>query len=102
MAGKERKTTENSRRGRKTAGDGMGGLETVGDGGGRWGTVLHSDVWGKFQKSLDGMTESHPSLSLILTCRATLENDRTGRQTTFHPRPSSGRTDCLVANTTNG
>jgi len=68
--GKQRETTENSGRRRKTAGDGMG----------RWGTALHSDVWGKFRKRPDGTTECRPSSSSNPTYRATLENDRTGRQ----------------------
>ena len=69
----------------RTAGDGRGRQgtaensgkqrKTAEDGGGRWGTVLHSDVWGKFQKRPDGTTECRPSSSLILTCRATLETD---------------------------
>jgi len=87
--GKQRETTENSGRRHGTAGDG----------GGRWGTVLHSDEWGKLQKRPDGTTGCRPSSSLIFTCRATLENDRTGRQTAVRPRPGSGRTDCPVANT---
>ena len=82
-------TAENSGRRRRTAGDGGGRHGTAGDGRGRWGTVLHSDVWGKFQKRPDGTTECRPSSPLILTCRATLENDRTGRQTAVRPRPSS-------------
>ena len=71
----------------------------MGDGGGQWGTVLHSDVWGKFQKRPDGTTECRPSSSLILTCRATLENNRTGRQAAVRPGPGSGRTDCPVEST---
>lgn len=35
---------------------------------GRQGIVLCSDVWGKFQKLPDGVTESCQSSSLILTC----------------------------------
>ena len=45
------------------------------------------------------MTECRPSSTLIFTCRATLENDRTGRQTAVRPRPGSGRMDCPVVNT---
>ena len=71
----------------------------MGDGRGRWGTVLHSDARGKFRERPDETTECRPSSSLILTCRATLENDRTGRQTAVRPRPGSGRTDCPVENT---
>ena len=56
-------------------------------------------MWGKFQKRPDGTTGCRPSSSLILTCRATLENDRTGRHATVRPGPGSGRTDCPVENT---
>ena len=69
-------------------------MEDGGAGERRWETVLHSDVWGKFQKRLDGTTESRPSSSLILTYRATLENDWTGRETAVRPRPTL-RTDGL-------
>ena len=97
--GGRRKTAENNGKKRKTAEDGVGRHGTAGDDGGRWGTVLQSDVWGKFQERRDGTTECRPSSSLILTCRATLENDRTGRQIAVRPGPGSGRTDCPVANT---
>ena len=37
--------------------------------------------------------------SLILTCRAIIENDRKGRQTAICPHPGLGQTDCRVDNT---
>ena len=40
-----------------------------------------------------------PAREQHYTCRATLENDRTGRQAAVRPRPGSGWTDCPVANT---
>ena len=49
----------------------------AGNRGERWGTVLHSDVWSKFQKRPEGTTECHLSSSSVLTCWTTLENDRT-------------------------
>ena len=39
------------------------------------------------------------SSSLVLTYRATLENDRTGQQTAVHTGPGLGQTDCPVENT---
>ena len=77
---------------RKTAENNGKQLKTAGDGGGRWGVVLHSDVWGKFQKTPDETTECRPSSSFILTYR-------TGRQTTIRTGHGSGRTDCAVAST---
>ena len=68
----------------------------------RWGTVGDGPSLrcvGQVPEKTDGTTECRPSSSLILTCRATLENDGTGRQTAVRPRPGSGRTDCPVANT---
>ena len=47
----------------------------------------------------DGTTKCRPSSSSIPTCRATLENDRTGRQAAVRPGPGLGRTDCPVENT---
>ena len=47
----------------------------------------------------DETVKRSPSSSFIPTCRATLENDRTGRQTAVRPRPGSGWTDRPVANT---
>ena len=94
-----RTIAENNGKQRRTAEDGGVRHRTAGDDGGWWGTVLHSDVWGKFQKRLDETTECRPSSTLILTCRATLENDRTGRQAAVRPGPGSGRTNCPVENT---
>ena len=90
--GKKRKSTENSGRRRGTAGD--DGDDTI-------SSVLVPEflLSGKFRKRRDGTTECRPSSSSIPTCRATLENDRTGRQAAVRPRPGSGRTDCPVANT---
>lgn len=87
--GKEWKTAEAGGRWRGTAGDCAG----------RWGTVLHADVWGKLRKRPDRTTECRSSSSLILTCWPTRENARTGRQTAVGLGPGSGRTDCPVANT---
>ena len=101
---------------RKTAGDGSGRWEMVGDGPllGCVGQVLEKtgrddrmlSVLGfdsylseNLRKRPDGRTKCRPSSSSNPTCRATLENDRTGRQTAVRPRPGSGRTDCPVANT---
>ena len=82
--------------------DGGKQRKTTGDGGKRWGTV--GDVpslrcVGQVPERPDGTTECRPPSSLILTCRATLENDWTGRQTAVRPGPGSGRTDCPVENT---
>ena len=92
--GKKRKTTENSGRRRGTAGD--DGDDTI-------SSVLVPEFFlsGQFRKRRDGTTECRPSSSLNSTCRATLENDRTGRQAAVRPRPGSGQTDCPVANTAN-
>ena len=77
---KKRETTENSGRRRGTAGD--DGDDTI-------SSILVPEFFlsGKFRKRRDGTTECRPSSSLIPTCRATLENDRTGRQNVVRPRP---------------
>ena len=90
-------TAEKSGKQRKTAGDGGGRRGTT-------GTTQFCPSWSlsfsyRANSGKDGMTECRPSSSLIHTCRATLENDRTGRQNVVRPRPGSGRTDCPVANT---
>ena len=46
-----------------------------------------------------GRDDRMPSILVFDSCRATLENDRTRRQTAVRPRPGSGRTDCSVENT---
>ena len=110
-----RKTAGNNRKLRKMAEDGRGRW-TVGDGPSlgcvgqvpektgrddRMPSVLvfDSDLSGNFRKRPDGTTKCRPSSSSNPTCRATLENDRTGRQTAVRPCPGLGRTDCPVANT---
>ena len=87
--GKQWKTMEKSGRGRRMAGDG----------GGRWGIVLHSEVWVKFQKRPGGRTACCPSVVWILTCQATLENDQGGRRAVVRLRVGSGRMDGPVENT---
>jgi len=61
--------------------------------------VLSSNLSGKLRKRRDGTTQCRPSSSLILTCRASSQKDRTGRQNVVRPRPGPGRTDCPVENT---
>ena len=89
---KRRKTAEDGGRRRGTTGD--DGDDTI-------SSILAPEfcLSGKFRKRQDGTTEGSLSSSLISTCRATLENDRTGRQAAVRPRPGSGRTDCPLANT---
>ena len=86
-SGKQRKTAENGGRRRGRAGD--DGDDTI-------SSVVVPEFFlsGKFRKRRDGTTECRPSSSSIPTCRATLENDRTGRQAAVRPRPEGKtRTD---------
>ena len=82
-------TAEKSGKRRKTAEDGGGWRGTAGDDGDdRISSVLGREFFslGKLKKRRDGTTECPPSSSLISTCRATLENDQTGRQNVVRPR----------------
>ena len=82
-------TGEKSVKQRKTAGDGGGRRGTTGDDGDDTiSSVLIPEFFlsGKFRKRRDGTTKCRPSSSLIPTCRATLENDWTGRQNVVRPR----------------
>ena len=83
------KKTENDGKQRKTAGDGEGRRGTTGDDGDDTiSSVLVPEFFlsGKFRKRQDRTAECRPFSSLISTCRATLENDRTGRQNVVRPR----------------
>ena len=74
----------------RTGQDRTGRDETGRDGTGRDDTmpsifVPNSYLSGNLRKRRDGTTKCRRSSSLISTCRATLENDGTGRQNVVHP-----------------
>jgi len=67
-----------------------------------WETVADGPSLECVGQGLDktrGTIEYPLSLSLILTCWATLDNDRRGYQTAIPPRPGSAQTDSPVVNT---